>query len=76
MTPKYWSSSTRSARRFLAPASYSACPGACSEKFIKDWVRRGVNFMCMNFDFNYIVNGAKNVMQTSHTILDDLKRAY
>ena len=30
----------------------------------------------MNFDFNYIVSGAKNVMQTSHTILDQLERAY
>ena len=50
--------------------------GACSEKFIQDWVRRGVNFMSMNFDFNYIVNGAKSVMNNSHTVLDQLGRAY
>ena len=50
--------------------------GACSEKFIQDWVRRGVNFMSMNFDFNYIVSGAKSVMSSSHTVLDQLGRAY
>ena len=50
--------------------------GACSEKFVTDWIRRGVNYMCMNFDFNYIVSGAKNVMQTSHAVLDQLGRAY
>ena len=50
--------------------------GACSEKFVTDWIRRGVNYMCMNFDFNYIVSGTKNVMQTSHAVLDQLGRAY
>ena len=30
----------------------------------------------MNFDFNYIVSGAKNVMQTSPAVLDPLGRAY
>ena len=50
--------------------------GACSEKFVTDWIRRGVNYMCMNFDFNYIVSGAKNVIQTSHAVLDQLGRAY
>ena len=32
--------------------------GACSEQFVKDWGRRGVHYISMNFDFNYIVSGA------------------
>ena len=36
----------------------------------------GLGCMSMNFDFNYIVNGAKSVMSSSHTVLDQLGRAY
>ena len=34
------------------------------------------NCQDINGTGNYIVSGAKNVMQTSHTILDQLERAY
>lgn len=50
--------------------------GAYSEKFVNDWIARGVNWMSMNFDFNYIVNGGKAVIKGSHESLDKLGRAY
>ncbi len=50
--------------------------GACSESFVRDWTRRGVNFIAMSFDFNYVVNGAKNVLGTAHGTLDALGKAY
>ena len=50
--------------------------GACSEKFVTDWIRRGVNYMCMNFDFNYIVSGAQGVLQTSRSVLEAMGKAY
>lgn len=50
--------------------------GVYSEKFVSDWVARGVNYMAMNFDFHYIVNGAKNVIGGTRSILDAIGRAY
>lgn len=50
--------------------------GAYSEQFVTDWQRRGVNWMCMNFDFNYIVNGGKAVIKGAHESLDKLGAQY
>ena len=50
--------------------------GTCSEKFVQDWVRRGVNFMAMNFDFHYIVSGAQEVLKTSRRTLDAIGKEY
>lgn len=47
--------------------------GACSEDFIKDWVRRGVNYISMSFDFNYVVNGAKGVVKTFHETMNSMR---
>ena len=62
--------------RIGAIASKSGKPfgisGAYSEEFVKDWVRRGVNFMFMNFDFHFVVNGGKAVIRDTHRILDTL----
>ena len=46
--------------------------GAYSEQFVKDWLGRGANWLCMNFDFNYIVNGGKAVLKGTHETLDAL----
>lgn len=37
--------------------------GIYSEKFVRDWSARGVNFISMGFDFQYVVNGAKAVYE-------------
>ena len=50
--------------------------GAYSEQFVKDWLGRGANWLCMNFDFNYIVNGGKAVLKGTHETLDSLGQAY
>lgn len=50
--------------------------GTCSESFVRDWVRRGVNYMAMDFDFHYIVSGAQGVLKTSHSVLDTLGKGY
>lgn len=50
--------------------------GVYSEKFVADWARRGVNFMTMNFDFHYIISGAKGVISGVHTMLDTLEKSY
>lgn len=50
--------------------------GAYSEQFVRDWVGRGVNWMSMNFDFNYIVNGGKAVLAGAHQTMDALHTAY
>ena len=50
--------------------------GAYSEQFVKDWLGRGANWLCMNFDFNYIVNGGKAVLKGTHETLDALGQAY
>ena len=50
--------------------------GACSEAFVQDWVRRGVNYISMNFDFNYIVSGAQEVLRTSHSVLKTMGKAF
>lgn len=49
---------------------------AYSEAFVKDWVRRGVNFMFMNFDFHFVTNGGKAVIQATHKVLDEIGRSY
>lgn len=46
--------------------------GAYSEAFVKDWSRRGVNFMSMNFDFHYIVQGAKAVIKGTQQNLTEM----
>lgn len=33
--------------------------GLCSEEFVHQWVRRGAAFLSVNFDFHYIISGAK-----------------
>ena len=45
--------------------------GAYSEAFVKEWVKRGVNFISMNFDFHYITQGAKAVIKGTHQNLTD-----
>lgn len=50
--------------------------GAYSAQFVQDWVGRGANWLCMNFDFNYIVNGGKAVLSGTHDTLDALHTAY
>lgn len=50
--------------------------GAYSENFVKDWLDRGADWLCMNFDFNYIVNGGRAVLQNTHQMLDTLGKAY
>lgn len=48
--------------------------GLYSEAFVRDWTRRGVNFLCMNFDFHYIVQGGKAVLAGARKDLADLGR--
>lgn len=48
--------------------------GAYSEKFVTDWVRRGVNFMCLNTDFSYLVQGGKAVVASTQKTLEALKK--
>lgn len=50
--------------------------GVYSEKFVTDWVRRGVNFLSMNFDFHYITTGGKSILKNSHEVLAGLERGY
>ena len=48
--------------------------GQCSEKFIEDWTRRGANMLFMNFDFHYIINGARDVLRITRDTLAMLQR--
>lgn len=50
--------------------------GMYSEKFVQDWTKRGAGFLCMNFDFHYLVNSAKATLQGAQKTLDSLDRAY
>ncbi len=50
--------------------------GVHSEQFVKDWTARGVNFICQNFDFHYIVNGGKAVLADTKKILKDTGRDF
>lgn len=50
--------------------------GLYSEQFVQDWTRRGADFIAMNFDFHYVVNGAKQVLADTHTVCDKVHRAY
>ncbi len=50
--------------------------GAYSEAFVSDWTRRGVNFICMNFDFHYITNGAKAVLNATRERLTAIGREF
>lgn len=36
--------------------------GICSEAFVRQWLDRGVSFLSVNFDFHYIVNGARDAL--------------
>lgn len=49
--------------------------GAYSESFVRDWIARGVSFISMGFDFNYVVNGAKAVMDGTKAICGKIGRA-
>jgi 2-keto-3-deoxy-L-rhamnonate aldolase RhmA len=49
---------------------------AYSEALVKDWIRRGVNFMFMNFDFHFVTSGGKAVIQNTHKVLDEIGRSY
>ena len=33
--------------------------GLCSEEFVRQWTERGASFLSVNFDFHYIISGAK-----------------
>lgn len=37
--------------------------GVCTEAFVEQWVRRGASFLSVNFDFHYVVNGARTTLQ-------------
>ena len=50
--------------------------GVYSEQFVQDWLKRGANWLCMNFDFNYVVNGGKAVLKGTHQTLEEIGRAY
>ncbi|SBW10357.1 putative 4-hydroxy-2-oxo-heptane-1,7-dioate aldolase [uncultured delta proteobacterium] len=47
--------------------------GAYSEKFVADWARRGANFMCLNTDFSYLVQGGKAVVANTQKTLQALR---
>lgn len=48
--------------------------GAYNEKFVMDWMRRGVNWMCLNTDFGYLVQGGKAVVANTNKTLDAMKK--
>lgn len=50
--------------------------GGYSEKFVKDWIDRGINYICMNFDCDYIINGSKEVLNGTKDILTSLGKDY
>ena len=50
--------------------------GVFSDKFVKDWVKRGVNFFCQNFDFHYVVNGGKAVINGTHKVLEEMNKKF
>jgi len=50
--------------------------GAYSESFVDDWARRGVNFFSLNFDFHYITQGAKAVINGTRCKLTDMGRKF
>lgn len=50
--------------------------GNYSENFVKDWIARGVNFICMSFDFHYIIKGSKEVLEGTKNILASLGKDY
>ncbi len=50
--------------------------GVYSDAFVNDWVKRGVNFLCMNFDFHYITHGGKAVLNGAHKSLAELGRKF
>lgn len=45
--------------------------GLASEAFVGAWLRRGVSFLAVNFDFHYVVSGAQKALQT---VRDELNR--
>lgn len=50
--------------------------GAYSEQFVREWVNRGVHFISMGFDFNYVINGAKAVITGTKALCQEIDRAY
>lgn len=50
--------------------------GVYSDAFVTDWVNRGVNFLAMNFDFHYIVNGGKAVLKGAQERLTGMGRKF
>ena len=37
--------------------------GVCSKAFVQQWLDRGASFLSVNFDFHYIINGAKTALE-------------
>ena len=50
--------------------------GAFSETFVRDWTRRGVNFLCMNFDFHFITASGKAILNGSKEVLTTMGRGF
>ena len=48
--------------------------GAYSEQFVRDWVARGVDFIAMGFDFNFVINGAKAVVTGTKALCEAIDR--
>ena len=48
--------------------------GLYSEAFVESWVRRGANLLSMNFDFHYIIDGGRTVLNDTRSTLNRLDR--
>ncbi len=46
---------------------------AYSEDVVKRWVARGVDYMSLGFDFQYVVQGSKHVYQEAHRLYEGKK---
>jgi len=47
-----------------------------SDAFVTDWTKRGVNFLCMNFDFHFVTKGGKAVLDGAKSALTSLGRPF
>jgi 2,4-dihydroxyhept-2-ene-1,7-dioic acid aldolase len=59
--------------RYNKPFGVSA---VYSEAFVADWTKRGVNFLCMNFDFHFVTKGGKAVLDGAKSALTSLGRPF
>lgn len=50
---------------------YLGVSGFCTEPFISQWVKRGASLISLNFDFQYVVSGAKNALDTAKKTLEE-----